>query len=145
MHFFCFLNSFSFLSLLANCIMWKWQPTPVLMPGKSYGWWNLVGYSPWGHKESDTTERLHFTCCGKEPACQCRRLKRLRFNPWVGKMSWGRAWQPTPVFLLGESPWIEEPCRLQSWGRKELDAWLQVETYSAWALGLEISCEAQVT
>ena len=119
MHFFCFLNSFSFLSLLANCIMWKWQPTPVLMPGKSYGWWNLVGYSPWGHKESDTTERLHFTCCGKEPACQCR---RLRFNPWVGKMSWRRAWQPTPVFLLGESPWIEEPCRLQSWGRKELDA-----------------------
>ena len=39
----------------------KWQPTPVLLPGKSDGWRSLVGYSPWGYKESDTTERLHFT------------------------------------------------------------------------------------
>ena len=38
----------------------KWQPTPVLLPGKSHGWRSLVGYSPWGCKESDTTERLHF-------------------------------------------------------------------------------------
>ena len=43
-------------------ISWRrqWQPTPVL-PGKSHGWISLVGYSPWGHKESDTTKRLHFT------------------------------------------------------------------------------------
>ena len=34
--------------------------TPVLMPGKFHGWRSLVGYSPWGHKELDTTERLHF-------------------------------------------------------------------------------------
>ena len=38
----------------------KWQPTPVLLPGKSHGRRSLVGYSPWGRKESDTTERLHF-------------------------------------------------------------------------------------
>ena len=38
----------------------KWQPTPVFLPGESHGQWNLVGYSPWGHKESDTTEQLHF-------------------------------------------------------------------------------------
>jgi len=39
-------------------ILWrrKWQPTPALLPGKSHGWRNLIGYSPWGHKESDTTE-----------------------------------------------------------------------------------------
>ena len=36
----------------------KWQPTPVSLPGKSYGQRSLVGYSPWGHKESDTAERL---------------------------------------------------------------------------------------
>ena len=43
-------------------IFWrrKWQPTPVLLPGESHGWRNLVGNSPWGHKESDLTERLHF-------------------------------------------------------------------------------------
>ena len=39
----------------------KWQPTPVLLPGKSHGLRSLVGYSPWGRKESDMTERLHFT------------------------------------------------------------------------------------
>ena len=34
----------------------KWQPTPVFLPGESYGQRGLVGYSSWGHKESDTTE-----------------------------------------------------------------------------------------
>ena len=38
----------------------KWQSTPVLLPGKSHGQRSLVGYSSWGHKESDTTEQLHF-------------------------------------------------------------------------------------
>ena len=38
----------------------KQQPTQVLLPGKSHGWRSLAGYSPWGRKESDTTERLHF-------------------------------------------------------------------------------------
>ena len=40
---------------------------------------------------------------GKEHACQCRKHKRHRFNPWVGKIPWRRAWQPTLVFLPGES------------------------------------------
>ena len=59
-------------------------------------------YSPWGLKESDTTEHLSFPtwCSGKESACQC---KRCKFNPWVGKIPWRREWQPTPVFLPGES------------------------------------------
>ena len=39
------------------------QPTPVLLPAESHGWRSLVGYSPWGHKELDTTEQLHFTSC----------------------------------------------------------------------------------
>ena len=38
----------------------KWQPTPVLLPGKFHGRRSVVGYSPRGCKESDTTERLHF-------------------------------------------------------------------------------------
>ena len=38
----------------------QWHPTPVLMPGKSHGWRSVVGYSPWGRKELDTTERLQF-------------------------------------------------------------------------------------
>ena len=39
-------------------------------------------------------------CFGKESACQCR---RCRFNPWVRRKPWRREWQPTPVFLPGES------------------------------------------
>ena len=46
-----------------------WHPSPGLLPGKSHGQRSLVGCSQWGHKESDTTERLHFhfslSCIGK--------------------------------------------------------------------------------
>ena len=38
----------------------QWQLTPVLLPGKFHGWRSLVDYSPWGRKELDTTEWLHF-------------------------------------------------------------------------------------
>ena len=40
---------------------------------------------------------------GKEPACHRRRHKRHEFDPWVGKIPWRNAWQPTPVFLPGGS------------------------------------------
>jgi len=36
---------------------------------------------------------------GKEFSCQCRRCRKLGFNPRVGKIPWKRKWQPTPVFL----------------------------------------------
>ena len=46
--------------IVANdqCLIWRrqWQPTPVLSPGKSHGWRSLVGCSPWGREELDTTE-----------------------------------------------------------------------------------------
>ena len=38
----------------------KRQPTPIFLPGESHGRSSLGGYSPWGRKESDSTERLHF-------------------------------------------------------------------------------------
>ena len=43
-------------------ILWrrKWQPTPVLLPGKSHGWRSLAGYSPRGRKELDMIEQLHY-------------------------------------------------------------------------------------
>ena len=47
---------------------------------------------------------------GKNMCLQCR---RPGFNPWVGKIPWSRKWQPTPVFLLREFPWTEEPGELQ--------------------------------
>ena len=58
----------------------------------------------------------------ENPACQCKRIKRHGFNPQIRKIPWRRAWQPTPVFLLGESSWTEEPALGYSpSGRKESD------------------------
>ena len=68
----------------------QWHPTPVLLPGKSHGWRSLVGCSPWGRKESDTTERLHFhfslSCIGEGNGnpLQCSCLE----NPRVGGAWW---------------------------------------------------------
>ena len=55
------LSNFSSLHFTSS-FMWRrqWHPTPVLLPGKSHGRRSLVGCSPWGCEESDTTEQLHF-------------------------------------------------------------------------------------
>ena len=84
-------------------------PTPVLLPGKSHGWRSLVGCHPWGRKESDTTERLHFhfslSCVGEENGnpllCSCLE------NPRDGGAWWaavyGVAQSRTPLKQLSSS------------------------------------------
>ena len=56
---------------------------------------------------------------GKESTCQCRRHKRHRFNPWVGKISWRRKWQPTPELLPEESHEQWSLVGYSPWGRTE--------------------------
>ena len=58
---------------------------------------------------------------GKEPSCQCRRPKRHGFNVWVGKITWRKKWQPTPVFLPGKPPGQKSLAGYSPWGHKELD------------------------
>ena len=58
---------------------------------------------------------------GKEPACQCKNHKRRWFDPWVGKISWRRWWQPTPVFLPGKSHGQRNMVGYSPWGHKESD------------------------
>ena len=53
---------------------------------------------------------------GKEPACQGGRRKRHGFDPWVRKIPWRQAWQPTPLFLPGESQGQRSLVGLQSMG-----------------------------
>ena len=108
----------------------QWHPTPVLLPWKSRGWRSLEGCSPWGRWGPDTTERLHFYALEKEMATHSSVLAwripwmeepgrlqsmgslRVGYN-WATSLSlftfmhWRRKWQPTPVFLPGES---------QGWG-----------------------------
>ena len=47
-------------------------------------------------------------------------MQKTRFDPWVEEVPWRREWQPTLVFLPGESPWTEEPGGLQSVGLKRV-------------------------
>ena len=58
---------------------------------------------------------------GKDLACQCRRHKRGRFDPWVGKIPWRRARQPTPVFLPRESHEQRSLVGCHPLGHTELD------------------------
>ena len=54
----------------------------------------------------------------------CLQCRRPGFNPWIGHIPWRRAWQPTSVFFPGESPWTEEPGRLQCMGVTKSLTWL---------------------
>ena len=58
---------------------------------------------------------------GKELICRCRRLKRCRFDPWLKQIPLRRAWQPTPVFLPGESHGQRSLVGYSPLGCKELD------------------------
>ena len=58
----------------------KWQPTPIFLSGESHGRRSLVGYSPWGRKESDTTEQLHLHLHPRKPSI---RKKILPPTSWV--------------------------------------------------------------
>ena len=66
---------------------------------------------------------------GKEPTCQCR---RCGFDPWVGKISWRRKWQPPPLCLSGNS--LPAP---QSMGSQK--SWTQLSDYTAVDLVLNTS------
>ena len=57
----------------------------------------------------------------KEPVCQCRKCKKWGFNPWVRKIPWRRSWQPTPVFLPGESHGQRSLMGCSPQGHKESD------------------------
>ena len=98
-----------------NVLVWRrqWHPTPVLLPGKSHGWRSLVGYSPWGHKESDTTERLHFpfslSCIGKGNGnplqCSCLENPRDGGAWWAAVYGVAQSW--TRLKRLSSSSSVE--------------------------------------
>ena len=73
---------------------------------------------------------------GKEFICQCRRHKRSGIDPWVRKIPWKRAWQPTPEFLPGESHGQSILAGYRLWSTKKLDMteWQSIAQY--WELML---------
>ena len=99
----------------------QWQPTPVLLPGKSHGGRSLVGWSPWGRYKSDTTERLHFHFSlsrigeGNGNPLQCSCLE----NPRDGGAWWaavyGVAQSRTQLRLLSSSRSSSDPIKCRFW------------------------------
>ena len=69
---------------------------------------------------------------GKEPTCQFRRQKRLRFDPWVGKIPWTRGATHSSI-LAWRIPWIEEPGRLPS---ITLQSWTQLKRLACMCAGV---------
>ena len=104
-------------------ILWrrKWQPTEVLSPGKSHGQRSLVGYSPWGRKESDTTEQLHFhfhlfsrSFSGSSAVKNLPAMQEtwVRFLPWSAIFPEEGNGNPLLYSCMG-TPWTEKSGRLQ--------------------------------
>ena len=104
----------------------EWQPSPVFLPGESHGQKSLAGYSPWGRKESDTTEQLN----SNESECNQdfpggSEVKNLPANagdagsiPGSGRSPGGGMATHSSIFAW-EIPWTEEPGGLQSMGSQK--------------------------
>ena len=74
----------------------KWQPTPVFLPGESHGWRSLVGCSPWGRRESDTTEATWQAAAAAY--CFTQWLCQFTFPPTMHKdIPFFTPWPPTLV------------------------------------------------
>ena len=93
-------------SVLAWRIPGTGEPGGLLFMGS-----HRVGHD-W-HNSAAAAAGLLWWLSGKGPTCQCR---RLGFDPWVGKSSCRRAWQPTPVFLSGESHGQRSLAGYSPWG-----------------------------
>ena len=75
---------------------------------------------------------VHFRggASGKESICQCKRHESCKFHPWVGKIPWRRAQQPTPVVLSGESQGQRSLVGYSPCGRKEWDTTERLSTHT---------------
>ena len=100
----------------------EWQLIPIFLPGKYHGQRTLVGYSPWGHKELDTTEGLTFFRASqvaqwvkKAPAMQEAQVRSFgQKNPLEKEMA---TYSST---LAWKIPWTEEPGGLPSIGSQRV-------------------------
>ena len=94
----------------------QWHPTPILLPLKSHGRRTLVGCSPWGSEESNTTERLHFhfslSCIGEGDGnpLQCSCLENPRDGepgglPSMGSHRVGHDWHDLAAAAAATHEW----------------------------------------
>ena len=118
------------LPMQETCIQSLGQEDPLgkemathssILPGKIQGQRSLVVYSPWDCKESDRTEQLTLTFRASLVSQQLKNLPAMQETEvWslVGKMSWRRKWQPTPLFFPGKSHGQRTLVGYSLWGNK---------------------------
>ena len=110
------------------------------------------------HESHSNSKKLHMDvntrgllwwCSGKECFYNSlqilyRRCKRCGFNPWVGKIPWRRKWQPTPVFLAGESHRQRDLAGYSPWVTEESDMAQRLSTHTwaqeVWITGIVAVC-----
>ena len=99
----------------------QWQPTPVLLPGRSHGRRSLVGCSPWGRKESEMTEQIHFQfsllCIGEgnDNLVQCSCLENPRGSGAWWASIYGVTQSRTRLTLLSSSSSSYGSCYKEIW------------------------------
>ena len=104
-----FIIQWLFIILRINSQRRQWHPTPVLLPGKSHGQRSLLGCSPWGREESDTTEQPHFqfslSCIGEGNGnpLQCSHLENHRHQGAWWAAVYGVAQSQTRLKQLSSS------------------------------------------
>ena len=119
--------------------MFRWHPTPVLLPGKSHGQRSLVGCSPWGHEESDTTERLHFhfslSCVaegnGNPLQCSCLENPRDRGAWWAAVYGVTQSWTRLKWLSSSSMKFLTER-ETESWSPNYVKTILKQVTGSMW-------------
>ena len=105
----------------------QWHPTPVLLPGKSHGWWSLEGCSAWGCWGLNTTERLHFdfslSCIGEGNGnpLQCFCLENSRDGGAWWAVVYGVAQGRTWLKRLSSSSRCIILCKYQVYNRVSLN------------------------
>ena len=82
------------------------------------------------HNFLKTCLYLYIWLSWKEPACQCSRCTGLRLDPWVGRITWKRKWQPAPVLLPEKFHGQRSPEGYSPWGCKELDMTEHTHTHT---------------
>ena len=105
--------------------------TPVWEKGKTQP------YSPWVRGDQMGVSGLTSWLSGKEPACQYKKHKKRRMDPWVGKTLWRRKWQPTPVCLPGKFHGQRSLVGYSPYGCKELDTTEhhhQIGAFTSWKI-----------
>ena len=104
----------------------KWQPTLAFFPRKLNGQRSLEGYSPWSHKESDTTEQFSTHVCKVWSSLVAQMVKCLPATrkTWVRPLGWEDPLEKEMAThsstLAWKIPWTKEPGRLQSMGAQRV-------------------------